>query len=169
MVSWGQPPLHRHVVCFGYGTIDDLHYIETVNRRPGRFQLRQLRRMREYLTHADTVVVGHNAIRYDVPTTNGVLIAHDLEPLPTMRVQDTMGNFKNGHAYRNSLKAQCKRLGVALKIGGPDWDLVMMGDREEWALMREYNLNDVVCTLELERALTRAGLEPPIKNWSPRK
>jgi hypothetical protein len=165
MVSWGQPPIHRHVVCVGYGTLDDPHYIETVDRRPGRFQARQLRRMRGYLLQPGTVVVGHNAFRYDMPTLNGVLIAHGVEPLPSMSVQDTMGNHKNGHAYRNSLKAQCRSYGVSLKTGGPDWDRVMMGDRAEWALMREYNLNDVVCTLELERALTAAGLAPPIKTW----
>jgi hypothetical protein len=58
---------------------------------------------------------------------------------------------------------------VALKGGSPDWDLVMMGDAAEWDKMRAYNIGDVVCTLELERALTAAGLAPPVRIWRPTK
>jgi hypothetical protein len=169
MVSWHAPPIHRHVVCFGYGPIDDVRYIETVGRRPGRFRLNHLREMREYLVHPDTVVVGHNAYRFDLPAVNGVLIAHGLDPLPAMKCQDTMGVLKTGYAFRNTLKAQCKKYGVALKGGSPDWDLVMMGDAAEWDKMRAYNIGDVVCTLELERALTAAGLAPPVRIWRPTK
>lgn len=169
MVSWHVPPTHRHALCFAYGDESDVQYIETRNRRPGRFAVRDLKALRAVIASDDTIVVGHNAARYDLPLLNGVLIAHDIEPLPIVRVQDTMGEHRTGYAFRNTLSAQCRRYGVQLKSGGPDWDRVMMGDRAEWLKMRAYNVNDVVCALQLERALSNAGLPCAIRTWRPTK
>jgi hypothetical protein len=169
MVSWNDRPYHRHVISFAWGAGDDVNYIETLDRRPGRFNLDDLERLRADVTAPDVVVVGHNAFKYDLPTLNGVLIGHGFDPLPAIRCQDTMNDLKTGGTYKNSLSAQCRRYGVQLKQGGPDWDGVMCGDASEWATMRAYNVNDVVCTLELERALAGAGLPCPVKTWRPRR
>jgi len=168
-VSWNGPPTHRHAIAIAWGTEKDVRYIESIDRRPGRFTKPQLAKVRMDLSQPDVVVVGHNALRYDLPLLNGLLISHGLEPLPTLRCQDTMNTLKTGTAYRNTLKAQCERYGVNLKQGGPDWDRVLQGYPDEWALMRAYNCNDVVSTLQLEVALREAGIPCPIKTWKSRK
>lgn len=168
-VSWSAPPIYRHAVCFSWGAEDDIRYIETVGRRPGRFKVRQLAELRAAVAAPGAIIVGHNALRYDLPLLNGVLVAHGLAPLPAIRCQDTMGELKTGLAYRNTLSAQCKRYGVQLKTGGPDWDLVMCGDANEWLRMRAYNENDVVCALQLLDALVANGLPCPMHTWQPTK
>ena len=173
-VSWNAPPIYRHALCFGWGELDEqgvghISYVETKNRRPGRFKLKDLKALREAVVQPDVVIVGHNAARYDLPLLNGVLLAHGLDPLPEVRCIDTMNDLKTGLAYKNTLSAQCKRYDVTLKTGGPDWDLVMFGDKAEWLRMQDYNVNDVVCTLQLERALAAAGLPCPVRVWRPRK
>jgi hypothetical protein len=170
-VSWDQPPTHKHGLSIAWGMEgeDMMAYTAALDRRPGRFNPLYLKMVRATLIGRDVVVVGHNVLRYDLPFLNGILIQHDLEPLPALRCIDTMGNFKTGYAYRNSLRAQCERYGVQLKQGSPDWDKILMGDKDEWALLKDYNVNDVVCTLQLERKLAEAGLRCPIKEWRPRR
>ena len=168
-VSWDKPPVHKHAICFAWGTEDNIEYIESRDQRPGRFKNTDLIRLRSAIAEPTTVVVGHNALRYDLPLLNGVLLANDIPPLPEVRCQDTLNTVKNGYAYRNSLRAQCKRYGVALKEDSPDWDEILLGNKLEWAKMRAYNMADVVSTLQLERALADAGVPVPIQVWKPRK
>lgn len=168
-ISWDKPPWWKFILCAGWGTgPEDTHYVEVYDRRPGRFIKRDLFELGAALSEKDIVIVGHNAYRYDVPAVNGLLIEHRLPMLPKLRVQDTLNDLKSGRTYRNSLRAQCKLYGVNLKTGSPDWDLILQGDKASWEEMREYNLNDVVSTLALERGLAAAGLPCPIRTWKPR-
>jgi hypothetical protein len=169
MVSWMAPPTHKFVVCVGWGTEKSLRYIEAVDRRPGIFEGRELMLLWLDLAAKDTVVVGHNAIKFDLPLINGLMIHHGLDPLPDLRVIDTMNTLKTGQAYRNTLKAQCARYGVNMKDSAPDWDLILQGNKAAWEDMAKYNLNDVVSTLQLERALAAADIPSPVKVWSARK
>lgn len=168
-VNWYGAPIHRSVVCLGWGTADDPRYAPAKDRRPGPFSLRNLEHIRSEFMAPDIIVVGHNLLRYDLPVLNGVLLGHGLEPLGSLHVQDTMGNLKTGLAIKNSLKAQCERYGIQLKTGAPDWDKIAAGDKVEWEKMREYNLNDVICALQLERALAADGKPVPVKLWKPTK
>jgi hypothetical protein len=168
-ISWDTPPLHKFGISIAWGFEDQLAYIESQDRRPGQFKKLDLEMVLITLREPNLIVVGHNALRYDLPFLNGILVSHGLDPLPTLRVQDTMNSLKTGQAYRNSLRAQCERYGVQLKQGSPDWDKILMGDKDEWALLKDYNINDVVCTLQLERKLAEAGLPCPVKEWKPRR
>jgi hypothetical protein len=170
-VNWYGPPIHKHGISIAWGMQgeDMLAYTAALDRRPGRFNVLHLKLLRTALSAKDVVVVGHNVYRYDLPFLNGIMIQHDLGPLPQLSCQDTMNTLKTGQAYRNSLRAQCERYGVQLKEGGPDWDKILMGDKDEWEVLKRYNMNDVVCALQLERKLDAAGLRCPIKEWKPRR
>ena len=168
-MNWNGPPIWRHVLCVGWGELGSIRYIEARSMRPGRFHDEDLLRVHADLSSGDAIVVGHNVASMDLPILNGLFVVHGLPMLPDVRFQDTMNTVKTGYTYRNTLRAQCERYGITLKTGSPDWDRVLQGFREEWELMETYNMNDVVCTLELERALADAGLPCPIGIWTPRK
>lgn len=173
--TWYGPAKHKLALCIGYGTSDNLHYIEALNRRPGIFSARDLLRVRKAII--GNVVVAHNA-SYDIGLVNGLLGEHPelgtSYQLPAMFVLDTMGNYKWGGAARNGLSERCdraNRLGwpVKAKIGSPNWRRIAQGDKEEWEIMKEYNLTDVECALGLEEFYRQCESEKTIlvKLWKP--
>lgn len=156
-------------LCFGYGDESKLHYLAAVDMTPGIFDDNDLFRLQLAVSAKDAVVVAHNA-RYDLDLLNGVCLDHGLDPLPSgIQYIDTMNTLKTGMAYRRKLQDLCKKYGVQLKSGSPDWRLVMQRDIREWDVMREYNLNDVVCTLQLERVYRQKQIPAPIKIWKNRR
>ena len=163
-------PMSRLAICFGYGTEAALRYIEVVRRTPGIFRKKDLKAISAVVCAKGVVIIAHNA-NYDLDLLNGVLLDHDLPPLKSagIKYQDTMNTFKRGMAFRNTLKARCAHEGIQLKGGAPDWRAVLQRKPEAWAEMRAYNENDVICTLQLERAYAAKGLNVPVKTWYPRK
>jgi hypothetical protein len=173
--TWYGAAKHKLAVCIGYGVPNDLHYIEALDRRPGIFSAGDLLEVREAII--GNVVVAHNA-SYDIGLLNGLLGEHpDLGTnyeLPPLFVLDTMGNYKWGGVARNGLSERCdraNRLGwqIKAKIGSPNWKRIAQGDKEEWAIMKEYNLTDVECALGLEKFYRECETEKTIKIklWSP--
>ena len=163
----GSLPGAQLALCFSYGDETNLHY--TVALYPGVFTRESLQRLSKVLSQPDIVVVGHNALKFDLPLLNGTLLYNGLSPLPAIRCQDTLNTLKMGRAYSNSLKAQCKRYGIQLKEDHPDWRKILECEHSEWNRMVEYCKNDVVCALQLERALAKRGIPCPIRTWEPRK
>lgn len=173
--TWYGAAKHKLALCIGYGTHNDLRYIEALDRRPGIFAAGDLLEVRSAIIK--NVVVAHNA-SYDVGLLNGLLGEHpelgtDYE-LPEMFVLDTMGKYKWGGAARNGLAERCdraNRLGwpIKAKIGSPNWRRIAQGDKEEWSIMKEYNLTDVECALGLESFYRECKSEKaiPIKIWKP--
>ena len=156
-------------VCFGWGNESKLSYISALDMTPGIFDTNDLFRLQLAIIEKDTIVVAHNA-NYDLDLLSGVCLDHGLDPLPSgIRYLDTMNTLKTGYAYRRKLSDLCKKYGIQLKGGSPDWRLVMQRDQREWDAMRDYNLNDVVCTLQLERTYRQRGIPCPIKVWKNRK
>lgn len=166
--EWSEP--HSKIaLCFGYGTESKLNYLAAVDMTPGIFDDNDLFRLQLALSDKDVVVVAHNA-NYDLDLLNGVCLDHGLDPLPSgIRYIDTMNTLKTGMAYRRKLADLCKKYSIQLKGGSPDWRLIMQRDAREWEAMREYNLNDVTCTLQLERVYRQRGIPCPIKTWKNRR
>ncbi len=173
--TWYGPAKHKLALCIGYGTSKKLHYIEALDRRPGIFAAGDLLEVREAII--GNVVVAHNA-SYDINLVNGLLGEHpDLGTeygLPPMFVLDTMGKYKWGGAARNGLSERCDRatrLGwpIKAKTGSPNWRRIAQGDKIEWEVMKDYNLNDVECALGLEEFYRECEMEKTIKikMWKP--
>ena len=116
------------------------------------------------------LVVGHNAIRYDLPVVNGTLVKLGLEPLPRLLVHDTYSCLpKRGQAFSASLGNLAHRFGVEAKghMDEGDWELVYEWDREALKKLKDYNIGDVRTTLELRRRLLDLGLLGAPKVWKP--
>jgi len=173
--TWYGRAKHKLALCVGYGTSEKLNYIEALDRRPGIFSAGDLLEVREALI--GNIVIAHNA-SYDINLLNGLLAEHpDLGTaycLPKLFVIDTMGNYKWGGAARNGLAERCDRafrLGwtIKTKTGSPNWRRIAQGDKIEWQEMKDYNLSDVQCALDLEKFYRECESEKTIqvKTWRP--
>jgi hypothetical protein len=114
------------------------------------------------------IIVCHNG-KYDLGLLTGTLIAMDLPPLGKVLLSDTMRHLpKNGYAFSRGLGDMCKRFGVSEPkghMGAYDWEQVYAGDPAALDRLRDYNRQDVTCTLALRRALADVLLPPRI--WKP--
>jgi hypothetical protein len=156
----GSCPWTRLALCFSVGIEGDMETIEAT--APGIFNPDEIDWLVAEVTDPYTIAVGHNVRGYDLDLLQGVARRR----LPDVNTQDTMNDLKTGKAYRNTLKAQCAHYGIQLKQDSPDWRKIIEGDDMEWRKMVEYCENDVICALQLERALDRAGLTVPVRTWS---
>jgi hypothetical protein len=114
-----------------------------------------------------SVVVCHNG-QYDLGLVSGTLVKLGLTPLGKILLSDTMRHLpKNGYAYSRGLADMCKRFGIENKgsMSPYDWEQVYAGDPDALDRLREYNMQDVRCTLALRKAL--GGLLGPPKTWRP--
>ena len=121
------------------------------------------------LRDPNTLVVAHNA-NYDLDLANGTLVKLGLAPLGPVLVSDTMRHLpRNGYAYSRRLGDMCKRFGVARKgeMDPYDWEQVRENDPAALRRLRDYNIGDVRCTLELREVLLARGLLGPPRMWRP--
>jgi hypothetical protein len=122
------------------------------------------------LREGNVLVVGHNAVRYDLPLLNGMLIKLGLEPLPPLLVSDTyLHTLKSGAAYSKSLANMTQRFGIPTKghMSEVDWEEVYEGNPQALARLKEYNVQDVKVTLALRTVLLERGLLRPPRPWRP--
>jgi hypothetical protein len=136
---------------------------------PGFLKM-ELERLIFPLREGNVLAVGHNAVRYDLPLLNGMLIKLGLEPLSPVLVSDTyLHTLKSGLAYSKSLANMAQRFGIPAKghMSEVDWEGVYEGNPQALARLKEYNVQDVQVTLELRRVLLERGLLRPPRTWRP--
>ena len=120
-----------------------------------------------------TIVVGHNADKYDLPLLTGTLLKFGLPMLGTVLLSDTCSHLpKLGSAMSKRLGDLSARLDLHNQKGslGPyEWEAVY--ERQEWALeaLRAYNEADVLATHELWKSLSEKGWLSAPKSWRPSK
>lgn len=92
-------------------------------------------------------VVAHNGGRFDVPLLNARFIYHDLPPPSTFQVVDTLRMARRQFKFSSN---RLDDLGEYLKVGRKIdtdfelWaDIVMRQDKESFAHMMDYNIQDV--------------------------
>lgn len=107
------------------------------------------------LLEPNIIVVAHNGT-YDLTGLNGESVRHGLGTLPPVMLSDTLKHGpKVGQMFGRSLGNLCQMYGLPDKgsMSRYDWDAAYRG--EDWALqkVREYNMNDVDCVLDLRRAM----------------
>lgn len=109
---------------------------------PYEKQAKFLQRLRDAICSAD-IVTGHNIVRFDLRVLNGNLIRFDVEPLPQLRVIDTIRLPKT-----KGLKKGQDNLGVMwgiplhkLALNHQEWDIAY---REPgWPVVKERCASDV--------------------------
>jgi uncharacterized protein YprB with RNaseH-like and TPR domain len=116
------------------------------------------------------LIVTHNGPRYDLPFLSGTLIKMGLRPLPRLLISDTYAHFpKRGQAFSASLGNLAKRFGVEHQKGSMsevDWDRAYAGEPQALQDLRQYNINDVLTTLDLREKLLSVGILRGPKMWS---
>lgn len=116
------------------------------------------------------LIVTHNGPKYDLPFLNGTLMKMGLRPLPPLLVSDTYAHVpRRGQAFSASLGNMARRFGVQAKgsMSEWDWEQVYSGDKAALERLRDYNIGDVLTTLELRDRLIGLGLLGPAKRWKP--
>ncbi len=116
------------------------------------------------------LVVGHNAIRYDLPLLNGTMVKMGLDPLGPQLVSDTYAHLvKSDLAYSKSLGNMAQRFGVSRKgsMSEYDWEMAFAGHPEYLEKLRRYNIGDVQATLELRAELLERGMLKTPRWWKP--
>jgi len=122
------------------------------------------------LRQGGILVVGHNAIRYDLPLLNGTMMKMGLRPLGPQLVCDTYAHLlKSDYAYSKSLGNMAERFGIQAKGSMSEfkWEQVYAGVPEYLEKLRLYNIGDVETTLGLRRELLARGLLRPPRVWRP--
>jgi DNA-directed RNA polymerase subunit RPC12/RpoP len=118
--------------------------------------------MWKLLDEAD-VVIGHNAVKFDVRKLNARFILNGMLPPSPYRMIDTLKAAKAHFAFSsNKLDSLGELLGVGRKVeheGFELWRKCMNGDKTAWKNMCKYNEQDV---LLLEKVYLK--LRPFIKN-----
>lgn len=114
------------------------------------------------LDEAD-IVIAHNGDNFDIKWLHTVFLKHQMKPVSSFKTIDTCkigrAQFKFGS---NKLEEMAKYLGVGQKIeheGFGLWIKCMVGDKESWPKMEEYNKHDIFL---LEGVYNK--LRPYIKN-----
>jgi uncharacterized protein YprB with RNaseH-like and TPR domain/rubredoxin len=104
------------------------------------------------LNEADAVV-HFNGKRFDIPTLNKDFLENNFAPPSPYKQIDLWQTVKTEFRFpSNKLEYVCKALGVGQKIktiGHELWVRCMAGDPEAWAMMIEYNINDVLILEEV--------------------
>jgi hypothetical protein len=122
------------------------------------------------LREVNVLVVGHNAIRYDLPMLNGTLVKLGLPCLPPLLVSDTYAHLvKSDYAYSKSLGNMAERFGIQAKGSMSEyaWERAYDGDPEYLRRLKEYNIRDVETTLALRAVLLERGMLKSPRRWSP--
>lgn len=124
--------LLRHTDDFGPDAIDD----EAI-----------IRSLYEMIEEAD-IIIGHNVKKFDNKKFKARCLAHELEPLSSYVMIDTLTIAKQEFALTsNKLDHLATVLGFENKVsheGHTLWTKCMNGDLDAWDVMEEYNDYDVV-------------------------
>jgi len=130
----------------------------------------ELERLILPLRESNVLVVGHNAVRYDLPMLNGTLVKLGRPPLGPLLVSDTYAHLvKSDYAYSKSLGNMAERFGIQAKGSMSEyaWERAYEGDPEYLEKLKRYNIGDVQVTLELRRVLLERGILKPARVWKP--
>ena len=93
------------------------------------------------------VIIGHNAQGFDIKKINYRLMLHKMTPPSPYKVIDTLTTLKRvAQAPSHKLDAIGKDMKIGRKLDHEGWSLwkkCYHGDRDAWAKMKKYNIQDV--------------------------
>jgi DNA polymerase elongation subunit (family B) len=93
------------------------------------------------------ILIHYNGKRFDVPHLKREWLIDGLTPPSPYKQIDLYHTIRSQFKFtHNSLGNVCRQLGLETKItheGFDLWPKCMRGDKDAWAAMKEYNINDV--------------------------
>jgi|SRR3990167_3689441 len=93
------------------------------------------------------VIIHYNGSNFDIPTLNQeFLVSGLMPPSPSLQIDLLKTVRARFRLPSNSLNYLCRYLGVGEKTahkGMELWTACMAGDKKAWAVMKEYNINDI--------------------------
>ena len=108
------------------------------------------------IEEADAIIT-YNGKKFDLPTLNREFITHGLPPPSPYRNMDLLEVVRSQFRFpSNKLDYVTQALGVGKKIkhaGHELWVQCINGDKDAWAAMQEYNINDVTIMEEVYEKL----------------
>ena len=144
-VSINQIMESSYVMCWAakwYG--DDTVYFDSIMKSKHKSMIAKIHKL---IDEADAVL-HYNGSKFDIPTLNKEFLLHDLTPPAPYKQIDLLRVSKNQFRFpSNKLDYVAQQLGLGKKTshtGHELWIQCMAKDKEAWALMEEYNKNDVI-------------------------
>lgn len=121
--------------------------------------------LRSLLDEAD-IIVAHNGDSFDIKKARTRFLVNELSPPSQFKTYDTLKEAKKYFRFdSNKLNDLCKLLGIGAKVshtGFALWTACIDGDKAAWALMKEYNAQDVVLLEEIYLRLRPWGNHPDV-------
>ena len=103
------------------------------------------------------IIIAQNGDAFDIKKINTRFIFHGLEPISSYKTVDTLKIAKKYFAFSsNSLNEMGKFFGLGEKKethGFKTWLGCMGGDKKSWAIMKKYNIQDVVLLEKIYKKL----------------
>lgn len=108
---------------------------------------KMLEQVHALLDEAD-IVIHYNGRKFDIPTLNREFIKFDMAPPSPYKQIDLLQVAKRAFRFEsNKLDYVSQALGIGQKMkhkGFELWVKCMRGDKTAWAMMRKYNMQDVL-------------------------
>lgn len=144
---------------------DDEVVFDSVNQSSRKHMLQHIHSL---LSDADAVV-GFNSKAFDCKHLNREFLLAGLQPPPPYKHVDLLTTMRRNFKFAsNKLQYVSQALEIGEKTqhqGHGLWSLCEQGDQEAWALMRKYNMQDVLLTEKLyHRVLPWIGGQHPNRN-----
>lgn len=149
-----------YVLCWAAKWLgqDEIYYDSVYESKPRHM----LKGIHQLLDEADAVI-HYNGTRFDIPTLNKEFLINGFTPPAPYKQIDLLRVARNQFKFAsNKLNYIAPMLGLGKKtehIGHELWVRCMSNDPEAWAVMKEYNIQDIAL---LEGVYNK--LKPWIKN-----
>lgn len=118
------------------------------------------------------IIVAHNGDDFDLKKSNTRFLTHNLPPPSLYKTVDTLKIARKVFAFdSNKLDELCKYLSIGRKLphtGFHLWKSCMLGDKDAWETMKEYNAHDITLLEEVyERMKPWHNLHPNVNQGVP--
>lgn len=138
-----------HTLCFTAKWLgeDEVLFHSTERSK----QITMLRKIHKLLEEADAVI-HYNGKKFDIPVLEAEFLLHGLPPPSPFTHIDLLQTTRRFRLPSRKLDYICQALDIGSKTAHKGMDLwrgCMNGDRECWAIMEQYNRQDVVLLEEL--------------------
>src|SRR5688572_19824291 len=134
----------NYILCWAAKWLgEDVTYFDSVHRSTEK---QMLKNIHELLDEADAVV-HYNGRRYDMPMLNRGFVTNKMAPPAPYKQIDLLSVVRSQFRFpSNKLQYVAKELGLGQKqehAGHELWLKCMVGDKQAWDTMEEYNIQDV--------------------------
>lgn len=150
------------LLCFAAKWLDrpdDEVIFDSVNESTRRQMVKHLHSL---YSDADAVI-GYNSIAFDTKVVNKEFLLQDMAPVAPFKQIDLLRTMRQNFRFAsNKLDFVTQQLELGQKThhqGHGLWTMCEAGDPDAWALMKKYNMQDVLLTEKLYRRVL-----PWIKN-----